>query len=699
MPSSLNKRLQSRTTQLWITAAVCAAFLLPALWQANRQPRVGDTDIIRVGLVVFNREIPEQFPGDLAMEAGTWWPGYTPAYITLLRLGFRLVGDLELLLFGLTALAYLALLTGFYRLGRRLGLPFGAALLLMVLSGLYQTTALGSAWTGVRLEMAAARNLYIGLLPWLLSWALVLVQHPRGRMAWALYGFVLGMLANLHSINGIFLLSVIGMALLIAVLHRLSRWQILAAFGIAALPGLGVVYLSTYTVYAEVVNAIVPAGEVYGYADLAKANVIFYRLPNWILPIGLYGTLTAITSIRLLLREAPLRWGWLAFGLTQWFGALLLLTADWLVLFAAGMWMIAVLGNEETPLERAAIWLMAIIALLALPVGLLTFTLADNGLAAAGIVSRALERGGTFVYLPVILVTVSAVWRMFRTAAVGERVLLSAAAAAALFNGMIQSYVLLPLEGITFTPQTTQIGQFLPVDGWTYAGVLLLLSWTLYSGTLRPIRFGIVGAVCLMAITRALGAPAMDVTALLFGVGCGLGDLWHTLNPQRATITRFAVGMMIAAVVVLLPIGSVSVIGRIWEQTPRALLRNWSREDDLLPLSATYRLGVWLRENTAPGSVVISTSSFLRYWAQRPLNIGSGDADFLAHNGAAYPQLLTEYMRLLDACADPAVLIALAQEFGGEFIVAPLALGLDAFAEVILVHTDDSIGIYTFSQP
>lgn len=690
--------------------------------------------MIRVGLVIYNREIPEQFPGDPAMQAGTWWPGYTPAYITLLRLGFRLVGDLEIFLLLLTGLAYTSLLCGFYVLGRSLGLPFGAALLLMLLSGLYQTAALGSAWTGVRLEMAAARNLYLALLPWLLRWGMTFIPHaltgtiaspPQTTMAWAkagLYGFTLGLLANLHSINGIFTLAIVGGLMLIGVLLRRFRLRDVLIFGIAALPGVALVYLTTYSVYAGIVTEAVAPEQVYGYTDLTKANLLFYRPPNWSLPIVLYTLLTVISGGRLLWRwHAPSAqkndlW-YLVFGLTQIGGALLLLTADWLILFAGGGWLLAARRGQDQTLDRWALLLLLVIAVLALPLGSTLYTLASTGIfPAAGVFSRALERGGTFAYAAVILLTVNGLWRMLAPMPRAERLLYLAVALAALANGMIQSYVLLPLEGIAYAPTLQHFGQLLPVDVWTYLGVGLLLIWPAVKGKFAVLRFGVAAALLVIASSRVLAAPAPDATAVLIGIWAG--GVWsiakrsnakHNTFTQEQRLTPHPLQLPYKVLVVLaglllivlltLPIGGRSILGGLISDTPRALARNWSFTDHLSNLSLTYRTGDWLRQNTPPESVIIFGNSYLRYWARRPLAVGGEDAGFLLHDPAVYPHIAAEYERLRAAYADPVTLLAFAQDYDADYIVAPLALGLDTQQDATLVYVDDAIGIYTIFKP
>jgi hypothetical protein len=681
----------------WLVGVAIALYLIVPMWQTARAPRVGDVDMIRVGLVVYNRYARDLFAGDLAMQAGEWWPGYTPVYIGLLGAGYRIVGNFELMMFIVAGAARVSLLAGFYALGRRLGFPFLIALALALMSGLYVTSALGTAWTGVQLEMAAARNLYLALLPWIFCLALTVYRRPGQQTKhWLLLGFGLGLLANLHSINGIYLLCLLGSLMLVGVLVRRFRLLDALAFGAAALPGLALIYAHTFLYYAnyytDIGAALLPDNVLgYRYADLTKANLFFYRLPNWSVPIAIYGVLTALTTPALL-RSSGRRGWWIAFGLTQFFGAALLMPLDWLVLFAGAAWIRRKLQGKVFAADTLVLLTLAVMGMLSLVAGSLLSAFAESsGFSPANFLSRGFQRGGTFSYGVLIVFAALAFWETLQRGDARSKLLFIASAAAVFVLGFHQQAYVPVLEAIPFSEDLTTWGQWLPVDPWIYLGVALLLLWHEWPASAR---IGLAGMLIFLAVTRLLAAPASDVAALLMGMVLFVTHIAWTRSHQPRLRLAVVAGVALA-VIVAAPIGAESIIGRMVKDTRRVFLRDWSRTDNQSPHSALYVVGDWIRQHTPSGSLVIANRTFLRYWMLRPLVIGDQDALFLSYNPQQYNELQAEFERLQAAYASPEALLAFSREHDADYVVVPRnEPDMSAQNGVTLVYADDHFVVY-----
>lgn len=612
-----------------------ALFLFIVMLGAAHPPIIANYDMLNVSLLVLNREEQMQFGGDLAMRAGTWWAYYTPAYLTILRLGHRLTGSLETVYLLLTLGAYLGLLTGFYALGRHVGLRFHWTLLLALLGSLYHQSALGLSWTGAGSEMAAARNLYLALTGWLVYWGLTLLkshrEHPR---LWLLYGVVLGLLSNLHSLTGLFFIALISIGIVGACVFNSLSWKALVAFAFGACPGVLFVYQTTIApidaLYVEGLRLDAAwqtsVGFTSGYQNLARAELLGLRLTNWQLPIALYTATSAITGVGLIgtnRRQNPptlsgLDFLWSIFGLVQLYGAMLLLTLDWLVLMAGGLWL---LYNRRDPRTRGVLIVLSGVGVLALPIGYGAALLGESGLLPIGYgAARLLMRGGQFAYPAIILMLLLAAQGMIRPCPRPERL------------ERILLLVSILLMGILAQRDPAQFfdaGWLVP-DGWLLLGIALLVGWHL---------------VRRWEIVRAVG------------------------------ITLF-IGQLIARIVIAPP-----------------ALRNWSFTNAGSVYYNAADAGAWLRQNTPAGSVIASDETFLRLYTLRPQIGGAEDAGFLREDQAQFERF-TQLNREFNAALN---LTETLRTFCTRYAVDYLVVRVDRTLETnafILVYTNDRYRIY-----
>jgi hypothetical protein len=297
-----------RTWRLALLLLAFVPFIAAVTWQAARAPNMGDSDMTRIALMVLNRSGQAHFPGDIFMHDGIVWPGYIPVYLWLIGQGYQAVGDFTALMVGLTAVVYAVLLTGAYRLGRALRLPFVIALAFALLCGLYVTTAHALSWTGLQIESAAGRNIYLALLLWLAALALRLWQRGAGPLRWGLLGLGMGLLANLHPINGGTAVALFGLMMLAGVAARRFSLGAALAYGALALPGLALAYTTTSAKFdvplppaaAELAaaNALFPSV----YLSTARANLFIYRLPAWTPALLLYSVGLLLTGGALVYR-------------------------------------------------------------------------------------------------------------------------------------------------------------------------------------------------------------------------------------------------------------------------------------------------------------------------------------------------------------------------------------------------------------
>lgn len=697
--TQVSRRFASSRIKRFFVALSILLFLIPILWQANRVPRIGDIDTIRVGLVVINRIEPEAFSGDLAMQAGTWWPGYTPLYIAFLSAGYRFLGDFEILMFVLTALAYLSLLVGFYCLGRSLEFSWGLSLALALLSGLYIPTALGHSWTGIRLEMAAARNLYLALFPWVLCLGLCLYRLPKGHAThWMLFGLVVGLLANLHSINGITVVGTFLVMMLIGAWRCRFQWSYILAFTLGVLPGLAKIYLDTYVPYAEITAFVVDVIQGQAsrldttiYGDTTYANLLFYRLPNWNLPIIIYTLLTAFTGVVFWRKRKP---GWrMVFGLVQFYGAALLLTLDWLVLPVALEWGRRALRHEYSLSDEMALCFLFAVNILALTLGwIFAGSAVATDFSALLVPARSLLRGGAFVYAPLIVLGVACWGNLLR-----ESWLRALIVILVIILGFHDIARIPPLNAI---PISGTNGQFLPLDVWTYAGILLLVLYPRLQGRWRTLGWGWLAGLFFQACTRLLGAPAGDTITVLVAVIVGLsfGVAVHLNNQPRQQRWIAVVGCVVLAVLLFLPTGTSSAISNILTETTTALFRNWSRQDTGSLFYSDYYIGQWMNQNTPPGSLVVAGDTFMRYWMLRPIVIGTDDYLFFNHDPQQYNLLHAEAQLLQSAYQSPSTLLRYAREHKAAYLMILRQDESFSLDNAALVYQDSRFLVYALKQ-
>lgn len=602
---------------------------------ASRPPIIANYDLLNVSLLVLNREDQAQFDGDLAMTAGTWWAYYTPAYLTLLRVGYRLTSSLEIIYLLLTAGAYLGLLTGFYALARHLRLRFHWAVLLALLSGVYHQSALGLSWTGAGSEMAAARNVYLGLTGWLIYWGLNIAQSQRDQpRRWLLYGCVLGILSNLHSLTGLFFIALIGMGIAgTCIVQRLS-WRVLLAFAIGTSPGVLLVYQSTVapiaTLYVEGQQFEAAwrttIGFTSGYQNLSRAEILGLRLSNWHLPILLYTAGSVFTGIGLY--RANLRQNsppvssfdalWSIFGIVQLYAAMLLLTLDWLVLLAGGLWL---LHNRKDKRTRGLLLILAAIGFLALPIGYSAVLLGESGLLPIGYgAARLLMRGGQFAYPAIIMIMLCAAQSMILSRLHRERSLLVLLLISSLITGIL---------GQRDPAQFFGVGWLAP-DSWTLLGIAVLLGWD------RVPRWELVRCI-----------------------------------------------------------GIVVLFGRLLMQIISApsLLENWSFTDAGLVYYNAADAGAWLRQHTPAGSIIASDETFLRVYSGRPQIGGGEDAGFLREDRAQFERF-TRLNREFNAALNLSeTLQTFSTRYGVDYVIVrnDRILQSNAF---VLVYSNDRYRIY-----
>lgn len=495
--------LSAEPTRLQAAAVVLVgilAFTALPMWQTLRQPRIGDADILRIGLVILNRYAAEDFPRDMAMQAGAWWAGYTPLYVQLIGAGYLLVRDLGIVFALVTWIAYGALLSGFYRLGRALGLPFGVSLLLMCLSGLYIVASHALAWTGVANEMAAPRNLYLGLFPWIIYGGLrIWRRSARPARDWLLFGGLLGLSALLHPISAGVVASALALMLAIGCGIGRLHWRGGAAFVIGALPGL----LAGYQLVEAHVGGYAGPGEEaaraaadFMYFSIARVNVFFFRLQGWPPALLAYTLLTLLTGAYLLVSRRPearrSQWVWASFGLAQFAALLLVFLVDWWILLVAVEWARQIYAGRETAEEHMTLVFIACVLLLALSASSVLSLLAQaQWLPAGASLARMFQRGGTFSFAGLIVLT-AFLFRQ-RWQAYPGRWLYLAAAVATFTIGLHQR----EFEQIP--------GFWLPFDHWIYPGVAVSIAWPhLHRRRLLWLRDGALAMLAVIAVTRSL---------------------------------------------------------------------------------------------------------------------------------------------------------------------------------------------------
>ncbi len=696
-----------------LLGVIFAIFVSVPLYQATRQPRIGDIDIARIGLVILNRYDQAEFVGDIAMQADVWWRYYTPAYLGLVGTLYSITRDFEIALFILLVAVYMLLLSGFYLLGRKLAFPYMLAVALALLSGLFYSVALGLPWGGLKLDMAAARNVYLAAVPWLLLLALTLYQRRDGTLSWTLFGVIVGIAANMHSMSGVVFAGVIGILLLAARFTVTVSWRSIAGYTLGTFPGLLVIYFTTYTDVAGIAYTAAQQNEILIresiFIDLTRFNLIFYRPPNWGYPILIYSAASFLALAWLWFarhRATPAQTtnAWRLFGLVQFGAALMVLTQDWLVCFAALMWLQRSTPRREQLTALDFMDRVSLLALLALGMlifcggGLLTVISETGIFPPSSVLARALIRGIHLTVIPVLVLSIAAIHDTLSSVQATQKALYVLTALAVFALGFHQTAVVPPLEGIPFSDSLTSVGQLLPIDLAVYLGVLLLSFWRRFEGQWQTLRTGFALVLLIEAGARVLALTDMTLIALLFG---GLVIVVQ-LGLRRTSALQVRGGLIAVMLVgtfalVLLPITGNTVFSRIEAATFPALTRNWSREDTYSVFYNLYRVGQWLAENTPPGTVILSNDSLVRYWAHRPLIGGIMDLQFLQPGTEPYAQVAAIYGDLMVLYHDHDQIIAFAERYGASYLMLTYPIDLRGHPAVQLEYENPYYRIYLLS--
>lgn len=689
----------SRSKTIILVLLAVVVFSLLPIYKTLRQPRIGDDDVIRIGMLVLNRYSRDSFPRDIAFQAGDWWAGYTPSYLGILGIGYKLTGDLGLVFAILTAAVYLVLLTGFYRLGRAIGLPFIIALALAYMSGLYIVTGQALAWTGVGNEMATPRNLYLSAFPWMLLLATRLYQDALQKVRWwFVFGLILGISTIFHSVSGAVVISTFALMMLVGVCIRRFRWQNLLAYAVGVLPGAFIGYKSVSQILFVIVDPNVIGSFTappFIYDSIARADVFFYRIPAWALPIILF-TIGTVIMGGLLIRKK--RAGepipnalWISFGLIQFAALLLILVLDWWTLLVAVEWVRRVRNNLETSSEKLAMLYLAAVNLLALTLSsafsLLSLTTSFSN--AYG-VARVFQRGGTLSYAALIVFTAFILWHHLRHSS--ARLLFLIAALATVVVGLQQGIF------------ETIPGSWLPFDYWTYLGIALLLLWDrLDKDLLSQVRIAATVMILSIALSRLLAIMPDSIVIVLLGLitfaACWL-DSRFSIDPIRRRILMVASGLAVI-LIIFLPFSGASFFNHVQTDTGKVLRRDWSRIDPQNRYSPLYPLGNWLRENTPPDSLILTNIPELRYWSFRSQTVSTLDAAFLYADQPVYNKLFAEGQRSDAAYQSPDALTEYGQETGADYVVVRKALslpGLNSDAASIVFETDNFV-VYALHVP
>jgi hypothetical protein len=431
------------------------------------------------------------------------------------------------------------------------------------------------------------------------------------------------------------------------------------------------------------------------YSGLTKANLLFYRLPNWSIPIAVYGLLSLVTAL-LLLRNSQSPRRWIAFGLTQFLAAMLLLTIDWLVVFAAGAWILRTWHGKAINTDRLALLSLAIVGALSLVSGWLLSSWAQaGGFSAAIPLARGFERGGAFSYGIIAIFAAVAFWELLKQDDSGGNALLVATGIAVFVLGLHQQAYIPVLDAIPYSVDLRKWGQWLPLDPWTYFGIFILLAWPSFRQLGKSLRFGCAGMLIFMAISRLLAAPADDVVAIIVGFVCFTGhaacSLWADLKLKIVWV-----GAIVLLMVFIVPFNHQSFLEGILRNTPRVFLRDWSRQDTQSAYFPQFKVGAWIRGNTPEGSLIIGDETYLRYWMRRPMIIGDEDSIFVSYNAQQYAALEAEFNQLQVAFSSPEALLEYSRAHDADYIVVKRdQVDMSTVSEVTPIYVDDYFIVYS----
>ena len=203
--------------------------LILATWTIDSflHPRIENSDLNNVAVMVAKDLNPNLFPTDFTFAEQSFYQAYTPVYRWAVALLWQWAGTFEAGLVWLVPVA-LALFVGgmFLLLYKVVGNPW-LALGLTVASAHYHEMMGAEVWGVGGSTQIMARAMFMAVVPYLALWFLYTIRKVSFFTV-GILGLLIGLAANLHPGSGMHLAVLLASSLLLTYGFRREWWQIWA---------------------------------------------------------------------------------------------------------------------------------------------------------------------------------------------------------------------------------------------------------------------------------------------------------------------------------------------------------------------------------------------------------------------------------------------------------------------------------------
>jgi len=240
---------------------------------------------------------PSLFPSDLIFDGRDLQNEYIPLYIGFLRWAYRLTGDLTAGYKLLVVPLNLLFLFGAYAVFLRRCAIRWVAVILAIFASLPFPTLAGELFGIGPVQVITARAVFTGVFPFLFLAFCAWLTRPRRLI---LLFFILGLLANLHPVSGLFVAPMLALTYVLEQRGRLQAWGMAVAMGATTLLGAAPILWNQVHRLVAQGSAVSRAGDPL-IARLVAQRMGYLLYPPHtlisILPRGLVDLLTLVIAL------------------------------------------------------------------------------------------------------------------------------------------------------------------------------------------------------------------------------------------------------------------------------------------------------------------------------------------------------------------------------------------------------------------
>ncbi len=418
---SLSLSLNEKIVVFIVLALVVIAWTVDSVLH----PRIENTDLNNVAVMITKDMNPTLFPTDFTFSEQSFYQAYTPLYRWVVGHLWQWSGNFESSLIWLVPAVLSVYLLGMFILLYQISGNAWIALGLTVIAAHYHDMMGAEVWGVGGATQMMARALFMAVLPYLALWFFFTVQKISFFKVGVL-GLAVGLAANLHPGSGMHLAVLLASTLILTYGFRRESWSIWGMIPLMVITVLlgawPIVKTVTSNFGAEVTStvsfdtfrrAVSERYPLYFYPNRYEWHGLEITRPNLDVLVWLYISLALIGLVLYLWvcwrsKQAAewWRWAWLIGGLVTVGYAYMVALFEMSVLF--GLVALYIIYRFVHPKFRFLDWLMLgmmAIVILQSFVGYYLMTLAWDTFELQGLTPVLIEqfRSARFVYLPVYI--------------------------------------------------------------------------------------------------------------------------------------------------------------------------------------------------------------------------------------------------------------------------------------------------------